>query len=285
MFNTKSKIRLAAFIAFWITRIRLLFGLPTVFNCKRMDINWNIDLNEGIDFSIFLLGGFEPLTLKQYYKIIRPSSVILDIGANIGSHTLHFAKIAGEKGCVFPFEPTDSAFDRLKTNISLNPTLAPHIHPQQMMLVEDSNFKLPQSIPSSWPLFDNRTNLHPIHEGKYTSLKNATAMTLDYWVKTNAITRIDFIKIDVDGNELGVLLGGMETINLFRPAVLIELARQNSDSEESSLLMLIKTLEELNYSARSINGRHVQLDESLLDIIPYGGSVNLFLYHSPNYSS
>jgi len=277
MLKTKSKIRLAAFVAFWITRLRLLFGLPTIFNCKRMGITWHIDLNEGIDFSIFLLGGFEPLTLKQYYKIIKPSSVILDIGANIGSHTLHFAKIAGEKGCVFAFEPTDSAFDRLKTNISLNSTLAPHIHPQQIMLVEDSNFKLPQLIPSSWPLFDNRTNLHPIHEGRYSSLENATAMTLDYWVKTNAITRVDFIKIDVDGNELGVLLGGMETIRLFRPAVLMELARQNSDSEESSLLMLIKTLKKLNYNARTISGRKVYLDKSLLNKIPSGGSINLIL--------
>ena len=57
-----------------------------------MSINWRLDLLEGID----LLGSFEPLTVRAYRGIVRPGDTVLDIGANVGAHTLPLAQLVGE---------------------------------------------------------------------------------------------------------------------------------------------------------------------------------------------
>ncbi len=94
---------------------------------RRRGVAWTLDLREGIDFSIWLLGAFELSTVRAYQRILRPGAIVLDIGANIGAHTLHLARAVGTEGKVWAIEPTDYAMGKLKTNIALNPELAPRI--------------------------------------------------------------------------------------------------------------------------------------------------------------
>ena len=78
--------------------LRKILGLRNQTIVKRGGIWWDLDLTEGIDFSIYLLGGFEPKTLKLYRNIVKKGDFILDIGANMGSHTLPLALNAGKNG-------------------------------------------------------------------------------------------------------------------------------------------------------------------------------------------
>ena len=77
-----------------------------------------------IDFAIYLGGMFERNTALALRKLVRPSSLVLDIGANIGAHTLRLANLVGSSGRVFAFEPTDFAYSKLQANLDLNPALA-----------------------------------------------------------------------------------------------------------------------------------------------------------------
>ena len=61
-------------------------------------IRYHLDLNEGIDFSIYLLGSFEPGTQRTLQKLVKPGDVVFDIGANIGAHTLSMAQSVGDSG-------------------------------------------------------------------------------------------------------------------------------------------------------------------------------------------
>ena len=90
---------------------------------KRNDINWHLQLNEGIDLSIFIFGNFEKSILKTSKKLIgsRPIDII-DIGSNMGVHSLNFA-INFKKSKVYSIEPTDFAFNKLLKNLSLNPSI------------------------------------------------------------------------------------------------------------------------------------------------------------------
>lgn len=60
---------------------------------------------------------------------------MLDIGANIGSHTLPLAQMVGPSGRVYSFEPTDYAFGKQRRNLSLNPELSKRVNALQSMLV------------------------------------------------------------------------------------------------------------------------------------------------------
>ena len=86
---------------------------------KRGGLRWMLDLDEGIDFSIFLLGSFEPDAVRCFEKRIKPGDVVLDICANIGAHTLRLARLVGSSGRVLAFEPTIYAYAKLRSNLEL----------------------------------------------------------------------------------------------------------------------------------------------------------------------
>jgi len=107
---------------------------------------------EGIDFSIYLLGAFERSTVRALQKLVIPGSVVFDIGANIGAHTLGLARSVGPAGRVFAIEPSDFAFAKLKRNLALNPELESRTHAHQILLAAEIEALLPPTIYASWPL-------------------------------------------------------------------------------------------------------------------------------------
>jgi hypothetical protein len=112
MLSTKSKIFIARVLLKPVIATRSLFRLPSSVITTRRGLTWSLDLTEGIDLAIFILGGFELKTLRRYKKLIREGDVVLDIGANVGSHTLPLAQLVGHAGKVFAFEPTAWAFEK-----------------------------------------------------------------------------------------------------------------------------------------------------------------------------
>jgi FkbM family methyltransferase len=191
-----------------------------VVNVERRGVNWQLDLREGIDFSIWLRGYFEPSTVSAYRRLVQPGDVVLDIGANIGAHTLHLAGCAGAAGRVIAFEPSAEAYRRLVNNLALNPTIAGRVTPQQSLLVADGERTLPGEVVSSWPLLP-RAQLDPIHPGRPQSTSGASVSTLD---DTLQKLHVDFVKMDVDGYESDVLSGASSMLEESRPVILFEVA-------------------------------------------------------------
>ena len=87
----------------------------------RDGITYSLDLRESVDRGIFLLG-WEPLTISWLNKNLKTGDVIIEVGANIGAHSLIMSSIIGPDGSLYCFEPTNFAFDKLTTNFALNPS-------------------------------------------------------------------------------------------------------------------------------------------------------------------
>ena len=105
------------FIAKILSRI-LTFFISKNQNVTRNSIRWCLDLNEGIDLSIYLFGTSEKkiVNLRKIFTNKNESLTILDIGANIGSVSLVIAKMF-KNSKIFAIEPTNYAFNKL-SNIS-----------------------------------------------------------------------------------------------------------------------------------------------------------------------
>jgi FkbM family methyltransferase len=283
--KTIHKIFLARFPCSFILGLRKIQGKSEHVIAKRGGLLWNLDLKEGIDFSIYLLGGFEPYTLKLYTKIIKPGDIVLDIGANVGSHTLPLARLVGEQGRVIAFEPTKFALDKLHENIQLNKDLCERISLHQMMLVASDHDSLDPEIYSSWPLFNESSDLHKEHRGQLMKTTGAVVRTLDTAIRQMNVPRIDFIKIDVDGHEFSVISGGMETLMQYRPVILMEFAPhlfRKNNTGTGDFEQLVTIFHDLGYSAFDVNSkiRLPLLADQLKKMIPAGGSRNVLLYPS-----
>lgn len=278
--NTKHKIALAACLSRIVRTSRSFVGMGDSGTFRRGGFLWDLDLTQGIDFAIYLQGGFEPGTLRDYRKNVRQGSTVLDIGANIGAHTLPLAHLVGESGRVIAFEPTDYAFRKLNRNLVLNPAIAARVQAVQAMLVGEADPAKPASIPSSWSLEERKgEDVHPVHGGKFQSLLGAEALRLDDWVSAAGLENVSFIKLDVDGYEVGVLEGGMTTLARWRPTMMMEFAPYIFSERGRSFGELLSILRDLNYRCRTVFGHPLSLEASLEAIIPHGASMNVILEH------
>lgn len=275
-FNTSQKIKIATIAYTVVSRARRLLGKSDQALIRRNGITWELDLQEGIDFSIFLFGGFELATLRLYASILKPGDIVLDIGANIGAHTLPFAKLVGARGKVYAFEPTQYAFEKLKRNVDANPAMSASIELVHAMLVSADRNSITPEIYSSWPL-RSEDGLHEQHRGKLMSTSQAIAITLDEFVTAQQIDRIDFVKLDVDGNEADVLAGSANTLRRFRPRVLMEWAPYLLEGQPAVMEQILRNFIDLGYSPKEPAGRRALPTDvaSLNSAVPKNGSINV----------
>jgi FkbM family methyltransferase len=256
--------------------LRGFFGRSQEVIVARRGLTWSLNLKEGIDFAIFILGGFELQTLRQYRRLINEGDVVLDIGANVGAHTLPLAQLVGDSGKVFSFEPTFYAFSKQKINILLNPKLEPRISAHQLMLMATEIVALPESVYSSWPL-ESGDDLHNEHRGRLMATHGATKGTLDGFVRGLGLEKINFIKLDVDGNEYDVLLGGRMVFDTYKPLMMMELAPYVYENNPEKFDCLLEILWDLGYEIANVRSRNALPHDSgkIRRLIPTGGSINV----------
>jgi FkbM family methyltransferase len=281
MITTKNKIRLARLARRLITGARAIGGKGSQAVFSRGGLRWDLDLNEGIDFAIYLLGGFELNTRKAFRRIVRPGMTVVDIGANIGAHTLPLAAMVGDAGRVIAVEPTDWAFRKLRVNLSLNPQLEKRVSAVQAMLVGSTGVTLPESIYSSWPLtIRAQDNLHPVHLGCPMSTRGAVAVTLDDLIRQSDIQDVDVIKLDVDGFELGVLQGAQCVLRANEQiSIIMELAPYlfNKGTDELGQLFTIFQSNGLALSRLDDGSLLPMSPREISNLLPHGASMNVLV--------
>lgn len=274
--KTKHKILLAKTAYHAIHAMRAAVGRSDVAVFEREGLNYELDLSQGIDFSIFLLGSFERETKKALRELVKPGDMVLDIGANVGAHALPLAALVGPKGRVIACEPTDFAFRKLNRNLELNPDLTGRVMPIQCFLTGSSHASVPDSIYSGWPLKGGE-NLHPKHLGSEETTAKATCRSVDEVVRTANLPRVDLIKMDVDGFECDVLSGAIEVMARDKPKFVMEISPYVLAERGGSLKLFLSYFKGSDYKFfDEKTSEPIPLDESELNaIIGDGASKNV----------
>jgi FkbM family methyltransferase len=272
--RTKTKIALARAAQRVVMGGRRVIGCGPIAVCRRGGLRWKLDLREGIDFSIFLLGSFEPNMAAAYRHMVAPGSIAVDIGANIGAHTLRLAVCVGPAGRVIAVEPTQYAFERMREQVLLNPNLAPRIVLLQAMLMGSEQAALAEKIESSWPL-DPPSDAHPGHAGVAKVTTGAKVRTLDSVVSDLDLKSVDFLKLDVDGYEVEVLRGARDTLRRFAPVIFFEhapyvLAEKGYRPDE-----LVNLLIDAGYQFKNLKCRTLAAGPYALPSVATGTGINL----------
>jgi len=215
---TKIKIQLAKVLYF---AVRLFFRSDKQ-TVRRHGINLELYLNEGIDLSVFIFGGFQKHVYHNRFLKIASDDVIFDVGGNVGIMSLFFAKQA-VNGQIHSFEPTNYAIKKFKRNLQLNPGLSQRIALNQCFVSSESSTESNLVAYSSWPVVPVKETKHPVHCGVAKDTSNVPCISLDDYVTREGIEKIDVIKIDTDGYELDVLKGAQQILKKFQPKIIFEI--------------------------------------------------------------
>ncbi|MCO5065041.1 MAG: FkbM family methyltransferase [Rhizobiaceae bacterium] len=189
--------------------------------------------------SIVEYGEWSQSEIRVLEQIIQPGMVVLDIGANVGYHTLAFSKAVGPTGHVISFEPQPAIFELLAANITINEL--GNVRALNMALGDTRGLvdmpQLDYEVSQNFGAFRVREFLRD--EKAPISYTPVTLLRLDDIAPAR---NASVLKLDVEGMELAVLRGGSELIQKRRPVIFAENHLPGNDSEK-----LLSFFEEINY--------------------------------------
>jgi FkbM family methyltransferase len=275
MLTSKSKVKIARAISRALLLQRRLVGQGPEARVERSGLRWELDLREGIDLSIYLFGQFEVSTVRAYSKLLKPGDTVVDIGANIGAHTLALASCVSPSGRVLAIEPTEYAYQKLQRLMQNNRPLSDIVKTRQVMLTSQTGSDLEPELYSSWALEEGQGPQHELHLGTSKSTRGAQTFTVDDLLREEGVTRVDLIKLDVDGWEMEVLGGAKKTLSTLKPAIVFEVAPYTLEERGHSAEALLGELSSYGYAFSDLNGKAIHDVNRLLRETPRGAGYNL----------
>lgn len=232
----------------------------------RSDIVLHVDAFKG-DFQLppsshllmrlVLDGCYEPELASLTENYINPDKDFIDVGANVGFYSVLAGKILAS-GRVLAIEPSDAAYNRLLTNLESNQVKSKCIVVQG--LAGSSNIERDLQIIDGMEEYSSvSTPSHFAVKGLTSRSERVAQYTIDSLVRQYKLTP-GFIKIDVEGFEVEVLKGAIETLRLHRPIVLCEVSDVLLDRSGASARELFGLLVSCGY----------RLSDPLLANVPPG---------------
>lgn len=179
--------------------------------------------------------------------ILTPDSVSLDLGGNIGTHSILMSKLS-EKGKVYTFEPQSLVFSILQNNLLLNKidNVAAY-----RFACSDNDHDIITMQPFNF--FGKRINNGALRVDLSSLLGD---MALTRTIDSFKFKRLDFIKIDIQGSEVRALKGAKSTINRHRPYIFVEIEEQHLRAMNTSSKELIETFLKMNYCLYRIENHY-----------------------------
>ena len=190
--------------------------LPTM---KQMNVFWKLK---------------EPYIPEEIIeKFSCPGNTVMDIGANIGEWTLRMANTVGSEGRVYSFEPIPLINESLNKTIRIN-------NLSQVTLFQLALGNQSGDLEFTIPIDTNDRAIHGesrlgTEEGNWNIYTE-----VNQFASERSLDKLDFVKIDVEGKEIGVLEGGHRTFSRFTPALILEVGCEE-ENERKRIAELLRS--------------------------------------------
>ncbi|WP_286080278.1 FkbM family methyltransferase [Parablautia intestinalis] len=174
-----------------------------------------------VNNTILSLGDYEPLELDMVSRIVSymKEGVFFDVGANLGWYTMNVKK-QNPQMKIYAFEPVTETFNKLNRNVELNKLEKVDMY-NIGLYKEDTTLKFYYDIVAS-----GASSMQNLRENSETREITCKMERLDDFVNCHDIRTIDFVKCDVEGSELFVYEGGIESIKKYKPVIFSEMLRK-----------------------------------------------------------
>jgi FkbM family methyltransferase len=192
---------------------------------------------------LYFYGRYEPEECGYFQNVLRPSDVCIDIGANVGFYTLLFSRLAAT-GEVHAFEPVEANWHMLNINVLTNSLRNVTLN---RAAVGDRDGE------AEFTLASDPTYSSFVDTGRKPSAGcvQVPVITLDSYLRQQQLARVDCLKVDVEGGEYKVLMGGTRLLSdpQRRPRlVMLELHNPMLQQQGSSIDQLVGQMRAFGYS-------------------------------------
>jgi FkbM family methyltransferase len=167
-------------------------------------------------------GEFSEAEQLLFRQIVRPGALVVEVGANVGAHTVALSKLAGPEGEVHALEPQRLVFQALCANLALNQCT--NVFARQCAAGAAPGTLYVPALPANQPANFGGVSMVDTPTGEPVRAITVDSLDLPF---------CHFLKIDVEGMEIDVLRGAQATIDSYRPLLYVE-----NDREEKSQRLL-----------------------------------------------
>lgn len=184
-------------------------------------IHYPLDVDESVIKAVKKSRIWEKTIISLYQTYINKGDVVLDIGGYLGTSTIPFSLLVGDKGKVLTYEPQPLIYNLLEKTIEEN-----NLHNVQLFNkgVYSSN--------GSVDFIENNTGKAGINGFRKLTAKSNKISIDTITIDSLNLDKIDFIKIDTEGAEWEVLKGAHHSINKFKPMLHIETFMKRKNNKE-----------------------------------------------------
>jgi FkbM family methyltransferase len=218
----------------------ILYKLNSLRRVNRNGINYELDLSCLMQWYVYW--DFSAEDRNKLYSLVKKGDVVFDVGTNMGETLLNFAKLTGETGFVYGFEPDDTNYKDVQKNISLNNFKNVHVF---KLAVSDKK----ETVRFYRPEPHNRgmNRILGNDQGANASYTTMETTTLDDVIESNNIQQVNLVKIDIEGYEMHAIRGATKTIQRFKPVFFIEVGYTRLLENKTSPNELIRLMENAGY--------------------------------------
>ena len=194
----------------------------------------------GVGFQILETGAFDSGEVSLAVNVLdfrrryfNDGVFAIDCGANIGVHSIEWAKHMTGWGSVLAIEAQERIYYALAGNIAINNCFNA-VALNAAVGDAPGALKIPQLnylVPTSFGSLELRPTSNTEYIGQPVNYSDGSlAIVQAVSIDSLKLSRIDFIKIDVEGMEMAVLAGAVESVKQHRPAMLIESIKTNAQT-------------------------------------------------------
>jgi FkbM family methyltransferase len=214
------------------------------------DMKLSIRLTESVGRNLFLSGCKEPNEFAYLDKVIKPGMVFLDLGANIGLHTILASRRVGSKGTVIAVEPSSREFRRLQANVKLN-----RLKNVILLNIAASDSRSTATLHIADENNPGQNTLGDfIYPGVIESgTEHVELNSVDNIISEFNIKHIDIVKMDIEGHEFFALHGMSMLLQRDHPLILSEISETALQKQNCSPEQIFTLLHGMGYKAMAFN--------------------------------
>jgi FkbM family methyltransferase len=234
---------------------------------RRRGLTYSLDLRDNVQRSLYFTGSYARPVLKLLLSETSRGDTVVDVGAHVGVYALPIGRkldLMGD-GRIYAFEPAPDNISALRWAAHANGVISISVVPLALGMNRAT-----LSLRDSERFQVGDSGVRSLHgHGRVASV--VEVVPYDEWASAECVPAIDVIKIDVEGGEVDVLLGMINSIRSARPrCILLEVVPAHLERAGRSVRELAQLVRELDYVAEGptieeiASGRRGRLGSNVL---------------------